>query len=59
MIDYEFQILSEQFPYVQNIHANINDLTNKTKLIIYIYILFQLDLVDIFFAFLIECPNPW
>ena len=34
---YEFQILSEQFPYVQNIHANINDLTNKTKLIIYIY----------------------
>ena len=35
---YEFQILSEQFPYVQNIHANINDLTNKTKLIIYIYI---------------------
>ena len=33
---YEFQILSQQFPYVQNIHANISDLTNKTKLI-YIY----------------------
>ena len=26
---------------------------------IYIYIFFQLDLFDIFFEFLIKCPNPW
>ena len=50
---YEFQILSEQFPYVQNIHANINDLTNKTKLIIYIYI------IPIGFGWYIFCIPHW
>ena len=33
--------------------------TKQNLLYIYIYIFFQLDLFDIFFAFLIECPNPW